>query len=149
MPNAAWCRIARRAALLGLGVLAFSAVGCSRSSTERAPVRGQVLIDHQPLAEGSIAFFPVEGTTGPSAGGVIHDGRYDIPRDRGVIVGRNRVEIRGFRQTGKTVRDVWKPGEPVAERVRALDPEYNDHSTLVREIQQGRNQLDFDLPGAK
>jgi hypothetical protein len=130
-------------------LLVGSIAGCSRSGPQRAAVTGKVLIDNQPLVEGSISFFPVEGTTGPSAGGVIHDGQYKIPVAQGVIVGRNRVEIRGFRQTGKTVRDIWKPGQSIAERVRALGPEYNDQSTLIRDIQASGNQLDFDLPGVK
>jgi hypothetical protein len=121
--------------------------GCSRSGPPRAAVAGKVLVDGQPLVEGSISFFPTEGTAGPSAGGVIHDGQYQIPRAQGVVVGRNRVEIRGFRQTGKTVRDIWKPGESIHERVSALGPEYNDRSTLIRDIQANDNQLDFDLPG--
>ena len=106
-------------------------------------------VDNQPLVEGSISFFPTEATTGPSAGGIIHDGEYHIPRAQGVIVGRNRVEIRGFRQTGKSVRDIWKPGQSVAERVSAIGPQFNDRSTLVRDIQAADNQLDFDLPGTK
>ncbi len=137
---AGWFVAALAAALSG---------GCSRSTIQRAAVTGKVAVDHQPLAEGSIAFFPTDGTTGPSTGGIIRDGEYRIPTAAGVVVGRNRVEIRGFRQTGKTVRDLWKPGEKIQERVTALGPEYNDRSTLVRDIRAGDNRLDFDLPGRK
>jgi hypothetical protein len=136
------------AAIFG-GLLVGSMGGCSPSGPARAAVAGQVLVDGQPLVEGSISFFPVEGTHGPSTGGIIHDGQYKIARAQGVIVGRNRVEIRGFRQTGKTVRDVWRPGQSINERVRALGPEFNDQSTLVRDVQARDNQIDFDLPGTK
>jgi hypothetical protein len=37
----------------------------------------------------------------------------------------------------------------VNERVKAVPAEFNDESTLVREIQEGKNTLDFDLPGIK
>jgi hypothetical protein len=137
------------AGLLASLFATLTAGGCSRPGPPRAAVAGKVLVDNQPLVEGSISFFPTEGTAGPSAGGIIHDGQYQIPRAQGVIVGRNLVEIRGFRQTGKTVRDIWKPGESINERVSALGPEYNDRSTLVRDIQAADNQLDFDLPGTK
>ena len=110
---------------------------------------GSVAVDHQPLAEGSITFVPVEGAGGPSAGGIVRDGQYQIPAASGPVVGRNRVEIRGFRQTGKTVRDIWKPGENLAERIPALDREYNDESTLRADVQAGNNRLDYDLPGRK
>ena len=130
-------------------LLSAALAGCSHSGPQRAAVSGSIAVDHQPLAEGSITFIPVEGTGGPSAGGIVRDGRYDLPATSGPVVGRQRVEIRGFRQTGKTVRDIWKPGESVAERMLALDAEYNDNSTLRCDIQTGRNQLDYDLPGRK
>ncbi len=134
---------------LAAALAALVGSGCSHSGPQRAAVRGKVVVDGQPMAEGSISFLPTEGATGPSAGGIIRDGEYRIPAASGPVVGRSRVEIRGFRQTGKTVRDVWKPGQNVAERVIALGPEFNDRSTLTRDIQAGDNQLDFDLPGRK
>ncbi len=104
-------------------------------------------MDGELLHDGSIAFFPTEGTKGPSAGGVIFEGKYDIPADKGPTVGKNRVEIRAFRPSGKRVSDIWKPGEQLDEMVRALGPQYNDKSTLVQDIQHGQNQADFEVLG--
>ena len=107
------------------------------------------MVDGQPMAEGSISFLPTEGATGPSAGGIIRDGEYRIPAATGPVVGRSRVEIRGFRQTGKTVRDVWKPGQNVAERVIALGPEFNDRSTLAPIFKPATTSSTSTFPAAK
>jgi hypothetical protein len=129
--------------VLALGVVAALAVGCARGP-RLAAVSGTVRVDNQLLVEGMITFFPTDGNGGPSAGAVITNGTYRIPRAQGAAPGRNRVEIRGFRNTGRKART---HGQLADERVPALGPEYNDNSTLVREVQEGDNVLDFDLPG--
>ncbi|MCI0361576.1 MAG: hypothetical protein L0211_24085 [Planctomycetaceae bacterium] len=133
-----------------LGCLLTAAVlwqgGCS-SSPGTAEVSGTVLLDGQPVEEGSIQFIPVEGTKGAGAGGIIKSGNYHIPRDNGVAVGRNRVELRSFRTSGGKVQDpTGAPGVFTDERVQAFPPEYNDNSTVVKEVQSGRNVFDFDVP---
>ncbi len=120
--------------------------GCQKGP-RRAAVSGQVLVDRVPLAEGSISFFPTDGTEGPEAGEAIRDGKYVIPVDRGVIVGKNKVVIRGFRKSGRLVPDIWDKGKMIDENEKALGPEYNDETTLIREIQDGKNTFDFDLKG--
>ncbi len=112
----------------------------------RAAVSGIILIDKEPLPEGAIDFFPIDG---PQVGGVVKNGQYSIPEAKGVIVGSNRVEIRGFRKSGRKVEDVWEKGKMIEERVFAVPPEYNVKSTLVRAVQAGNNTFDFDLPGIK
>ena len=126
---------------LAVGLLLLP--GCSG---RRADVSGTVQLDGRPVDEGAIQFIPVEGTTGPSAGGVIKDGRYHITRDKGVTVGKNRVELRAFRTTGRKVQDpTGLPGVKTEERVQAFPPEYNDRSTVVKEVQAGSNTIDFDV----
>jgi hypothetical protein len=125
--------------------------GCGREGPNLAAVSGKVLVDHEPLVEGAITFVPIDGTAGPSAGAVIHNGFYRLPRRQGAVVGKNRVEIRGFRKTGRQIRDPMAPnaGRRIDEIVPALLPECNDQSTLVRDIHEGDNVLDFDLPGTR
>src|SRR5438309_824557 len=95
--------------------------GCSGGN--RAEVSGSVSLNGQPIEEGSINFIPVEGNTGPGAGGVIKDGRYHIPKHLGVKPGKNRVEIRAFKNTGRKVQDpTGLPGTLVDERVPAFPP---------------------------
>ncbi len=130
----------------GLAATLVLLVGCADSGPDRAEVFGTVLLDGQPVKEGSINFIPIEGTKGPGAGGVISDGHYLISRANGVTVGKNRVELRAFKMTGRKVQDpTGRPGVLTAERVSAFPPEYNDKSTLVRDIHSGPNEVNFDV----
>ena len=114
----------------------------------RAEVRGEVKVDGAPLGEGSIDFFPAEGTVGPTAGGVIANGKYDIPRRKGPAVGRNRVEIHCVKKTGRMVPNAAEPGTMREETVEGLPADVNSKSTLVRDVSQGSNVIDFvDLKG--
>jgi hypothetical protein len=118
-------------------------IGCAGNSAE---VSGTVLLDGEPIPEGSITFIPVEGTTGPGVGAVITNGQYHIPSNKGVTVGKNRVELRAFKNTGRKVQDpTGKRGTMTDERIPAFPPEYNDKSEIVRDIQKGANTVDFDV----
>ena len=57
-------------------------------------------------------------------------------------------KLDGFRKSGKKVTDVWKK-ELVDELVNAVPSEFNDKSTLKREIEAGNNTRDFELVGIK
>jgi hypothetical protein len=119
-------------------------IGCS--SSNRAEVSGTVLLDGQPIEEGSIQFIPTEGTTGPSTGGVITKGKYYIASRDGAIVGKNRVELRSFKMSDKKIQDpTAPPGTLTAMRVQAFPPEYNEQSKVVKEIRPGSNTIDFDV----
>ena len=127
----------------------FAALGCSSGDgLERARVRGEVRVDGQPLEDGSINFFPAGDAEGPSAGGVIKQGLYDIAQESGPVVGKNRVEIRGVKKTGRMVPNHMAPGTMREELVEALPPDVNTKSQLVRDVAAGTNVLDFvDLKG--
>lgn len=137
----------RLAGIIVFAALLILAAGCS-NGPRRASVSGSVLVDKEPLAEGSISFHPTDGTEGPEAGGIIKDGKYDIPASQGPVVGMNKVVIRGFRKSDKKITDPFKK-EQVFEMVLAVGPEFNDQSTLKRPIEAGSNKLDFELPGLK
>ncbi|MSR52580.1 MAG: hypothetical protein EXS09_04740 [Gemmataceae bacterium] len=118
--------------------------GCS--SSERAEVFGTVILNGVPIEEGSISFIPIEGNLGPEVGAVIRDGRFHIPRSQGVMVGKNRVELKAFRNSGRKVQDpTGRPGTLAEERVPAFSPEYNERSTLIRDVNKGSNTIDFDI----
>jgi hypothetical protein len=129
--------------LLALGLLGL--LGCSSSGPELAEVSGTVTLDDQLVEEGSIQFIPVEGTTGPAAGETIKNGRYRIARSKGAVVGKNRVEVRAFRYSGRKVPDpTGPPGALTEERIQAFPPEYNDNPTVIKEIHAGSNTVDID-----
>ena len=129
------------------GLLLLS--GCSDAGPQRASVSGTVLVDGQPFEEGTINFFPVGDTQGPSAGAVIEKGEYQIERQKGVVVGQNRVEIQGNRKTGRKIPDPMGSGALVDELVEALPPECNSKSTLSRTVTSGHNTINFDQQGTR
>jgi hypothetical protein len=93
---------------------------------------------------GSIQFIPVEGSKRPSAGGVIQDGKYHIPWKKGVTVGTNRVELRAFKNAGTKIQDpTAPPGVRTEARVQAFPPEFNDRSTVLKEIRGGQQHDRF------
>jgi len=131
--------------MLSLLVAGF-VMGCSGSGPQRAEVSGTVKLNGELVEEGAISFIPVEGTTGPQAGEAIRKGTYHIARAKGVVVGKNRVQLVAFRKSGKKIQDPTKlPGVLTDERVQAFPPEYNTESTLVREIKPDGNIIDFEI----
>ena len=135
--------------LFFLCLVSLGAVNGCQKGPRRAAVSGMVLVDKVPLMEGAISFVPTEGNEGPETGGEIKDGRYSISVNQGAVVGKNKVVIRGFRNTGRKVPDIMDKTKMVDERAMVVGPEFNVNSTLIREIQDGKNVFDFDLPGIK
>jgi hypothetical protein len=132
--------------MLHLSALAALSLGLASCSGNLAEISGTVRLNGVPVEEGAINFIPVEGTQGAGAGAEIRNGAYRIPRSNGAAVGKNRVELRGFRNTGKKVPDLTgAPGAMMDERVPAFPPEYNDRSTLIKEVKAGSNKIDFDI----
>lgn len=117
-------------------VLAVAAAGCgSRHDTVRA--WGDVRWQGKPVEEGVIVFFPIEGTAGPSTGGSIVAGRYDVPAVNGLCTGGTyRVEI-----TAAGTERLYDPSAaptassiPVTVREQVLPLKFNTASTLRAEI---------------
>jgi hypothetical protein len=132
--------------ILSLCFLTVSLPACSSSGPRTAEVSGTVRLDGQLVEEGSIQFIPVDGTSGPSAGAIIKKGKYQIDSKNGATVGKNRVELRAFKETDVTVPDPTGPsGSKTKQRVPAFPPEYNEQSTLVKEVKSGSNTIDFDV----
>src|SRR5688500_13010891 len=76
-------RVLSRACQFGLSMgLMLLLAGCGADS-DRGAVSGTVTLDGKPVENGSISFVPIEGTQSPSAGAVIGNGTYEIPRDKG------------------------------------------------------------------
>jgi hypothetical protein len=126
--------------------LLLTLLGCgSDGGPPRGTVTGTVTIDGQPLDVGSITFIPTGETKGPVAGGEIKDGVYMIANS--VCVGTNRVEIRGRKKTGRTIRPI-PPAPPdmvIDELVDATPARFNTESILTATINPGTNEVDFPL----
>lgn len=130
------CRI--RPAPVGFVVAAacLVALGCGPRDT-RVECSGTVTYAGQPVEEGSIGFFPLEGG-GRSEGAVITAGRY---RAR-VVPGRQRVEIRASR----AMSDFKGPTDLGPPRVDFIPVEFNSRSTLTVDVTpSGPNEFPFNL----
>ncbi|MEX0642539.1 MAG: hypothetical protein WD468_07550 [Pirellulales bacterium] len=74
--------------------------GCQKGNYDRVPVSGQVLIDGSPLTVGFVRFVPIGGGR-PSVAVIGVDGRYDFG-EKGVVVGKHRIEVSASEQVGAT-----------------------------------------------
>lgn len=142
------CRLQRVACSLALTVT-LSLAGCMGSDRPlSASVAGSVTMDGQPIQKGLIVFLPTGTATGPSVTAEIVNGIYELPPDKGPMIGTNRVEITAHRPTGKKI-PAGPPGPPDAmiDEIEAIVPaKYNVQSTLSVEINPYKNDgLNFDL----
>jgi hypothetical protein len=64
-------------ALTLIFLFTISQVGCG-GRDGRPSVAGSVSFQRQPIQKGTIEFLPISGTRGPSAGGAITEGQYNI-----------------------------------------------------------------------
>jgi hypothetical protein len=133
--------------LIAAAALAACLVGCSKpAGPQRGAVEGKVTLDGTEVSEGSIAFYPVGNTKGPSAGGPVRGGRYSIRAEQGPVVGRNRVEIHASRKTGRKVQaPMSDPGVMTDEIAEAVPARYNTQSTQEIDVQPGSNVQDFAM----
>jgi len=128
-------------ALLSLTALSLG-VGCSETEgPEREVASGSITFDGQPVMAGMIRFVPMSG---PPVQAEIIDGKYHADYKGGVVVGPSKVEIDGFRATGKKVQISPDVSEP--EMVRFIPEKFNEKSELTVEITKGApNTHDFIL----
>jgi hypothetical protein len=129
-------------------VLASLSSGCGESDPlGRRALSGLVTFQGQPLEQGTISFQPTEqGTT--SSGAVILQGKYSIPREQGLPVGKYRVVINALKPgTGTTLPDGAMPGEEIGPPPEELIPaEWNVNSQNIIEISEsGSNEFRHEI----
>jgi hypothetical protein len=134
-----------RKGALASALIALLMAGCgSGSSTMR--VWGDVSYENEAIQDGNIEFIPIEGTAGPNVGGVIKDGSYKIPAEKGPLSeGVYRVEIKAFKESGVVPKKYKEKALP--DRKPIFPPEYNIRSKLRVQIKPraSENQFDFHL----
>lgn len=105
-----------------------------------------MLFEGQRLEEGFIAYEPADGV-GPTTGGAITGGQYDLTGEARATGGEKIVRIIGSRKTARTIPAGNPPGAMVDEWVQCIPKQYNGQSTLKARITPGRdNTHNFDLP---
>lgn len=139
-----WAAALAMAAAAGL-------VGCGGGDgLNRVEIRGTVSFDGAPLETGSIAFIPDGGTSAPSVGGAIKDGKFHLPRAQGPVVGTYKVMIQASRKTGRQIVAGEGANDPNAmvDEVEMFIPEkYNSKTELTAQVGPDTGPLAFDLLG--
>jgi hypothetical protein len=101
---------------------------------------GTVKVDGQPLEEGNISFFPVDGKS-TTAGGPIKGGQYTVNVPTGTMkVVISKAKIVGYKKLYNTPDAKQYP-----VTAEALPDRYNEKSELRLDVKPGKNQKDWEL----
>lgn len=141
--------------LVACVVLVVAAAGCG-PRRQSAGISGTVSFAGTPVAGGSIRFHHAEGTPGPGAAARIEGGRFRIEPGSGLWAGAYRVEILGWRPTGRQTRVIDdaipgrsgpQPGAGVTvdDTEQYLPATCNVESRLQATLDPGENTVDFAL----
>jgi hypothetical protein len=120
-------------------LLVLLLAGCSSTPPQdpTAKVKGEVMLDGKPVAEGQI-LFAREGKT-PSVGQII-GGKYEAT----VRVGLNRVSFVVTEKRDQP-KDASGPGSDQPAIVNVLPDRYTTNSTISLDVQDGSNTFDYLL----
>lgn len=142
--NVGW----RRAAAWSLLVLTCATIGCGGEALNRAAVAGKVVVDGKPLRSGRILFLPEAAGGGPAVSAVIRHGEYQIPIEKGPVVGPQRVEVEIDRQLGFEIDDEAEFAKRNSGRPHpgAGPPSFRVPTNLTTNITEGSNVYDVSLP---
>ena len=124
-------------------ILIATLSGCAERR-DGVGVHGKVTLGGLPVAEGSIAFIPVEGTKGQAVASEIRAGLYHFSPSDGPATGKHRVEISALKRTGKMIEP---PGMGQTEEIVELIPAaFNVESQEFRDVASSDNEFNFDIP---
>jgi hypothetical protein len=125
----------------------MAALTLSGCGSGKIPVNGSVRFAGKPVEEGMITFEPADGK-GPTTGGLIAEGKYELEGEAGALPGEKIVRIVALRKTGRMIPagSPAAPGTMVPEVIQCVPGRFNDQSTLRVQITPGKaNTHDFDL----
>lgn len=119
---------------------------CPACSNGRVPVQGEVTFNGKAVDDGTISFEPVDGN-GPTAGGKIMAGKYELTGDSALVPGKKTVRIFAVRKTGHKVANQFAPKGTMIDDIEPYVPDiYNGRSRLTYEVvPPGPNVADFHL----
>ena len=129
------------------GLMIVMTIGCSKPAEfQRAEVGGAVSVEGQPLAEGTISFFPDVKVKGTRVQAKIVGAKFTFPKNNGPSVGINRVSISAPLKTGKKVS---VEGVETEEVVESIAWQYSEETTLTADVKSGstKNDFTFELKG--
>jgi hypothetical protein len=122
-------------------------VGCNRGNDlDLQEVSGSASFNARPLDNGTVSFSPLD-PKGLAGGSVIADGKYLIPRQKGLPPGKYTVRISSAdRKSGDSRATPRAPGESPPPLKELLPERYNFKSELSVEVKSGgANTFNFEL----
>ena len=144
MVDGRWWLAAMAAGLLSV----LGGCGDNDPQAKRA-ISGTVTLDGAPVANGSLSFQP-EQPGGTASGAVITNGKYAVPREHGLPVGKYKVLIFAPKPGTGQLPPGGMPGDPIPPAEELIPPEYNVNSSQFIEVQvKGPYQFDFKILGKK
>lgn len=132
-------RVALFRAVLLAGV-GLAITGCGSSGPTRYPVEGTVTYNGQPLPDGHISLFAVDGQAAPDAG-PISQGKFKIMS----TPGKKRVEIKASRDKAGAPTAAAKAMGALTEREQYIQARYNDKSELTIEVKTEKNEAQWEV----
>jgi hypothetical protein len=122
--------------------------GCGKSDPSgRVAISGSVTFQGKPLDQGTIQFTSADaGGKAAISGGMIKDGKFSVPADKGLPPGKYRVQI-SSPDTGSAGAAPAMPGDPAPVAKERIPPEYSGHDSKqeVTVNASGKNHFEFDI----
>jgi hypothetical protein len=145
---------------IGSVVVVTAFAGCSGAGGQLADlvaVTGTVTLDGQPLSYGTVAFVPVDQTSGQVATGDIKEGKFTMVTSAsspGVVYGDYKVRIVSVEQqaAGSVAADFTPdPNAPPKEPKSLIPKKYGDinESGLEVSVQTGMEPIQFELKSSE
>jgi len=134
-------------AVLLLAMAGFAVSGCGDGPSGQSAVSGTVNFKGQPLDQGTITFMPLSKETPTQSGTGIKNGKYEIPKDKGLAPGKYRVSISsGDGKTPDPSSDAPPGPSGNFSSKERIPAKYNTESTQDVEVtRSGPNKFDFDI----
>jgi hypothetical protein len=135
--------VAAATACAGMALL----LGCGGDSLGRHAISGTVSVNGAPLQNGNVSFQPVEKSSTTSGGAVVADGKYAVPRDKGLPTGKYRVVINAPKPgTGGEVAKGAAPGEAPPPPEELIPADWNANSEHTIEVtEKGPHEFKFEV----
>ena len=130
-----------QASLLYSTILIISLVFQTGCSEQGCQVTGIVTLDGQPLQDATVEYIPTSNAGRIANGLTEADGKYQLTTSKsvsGVFPGEYKVKITTSVTTGTSDADLKTTPEKVPAK-------YNKRTELNRTVEDGSNQLDFEL----
>ncbi len=139
--------VCRWLAVLAIFFFAGSISGCGPGTDGRVKAMGEVTLDGTPLDSGTIELHP-KSPGGTMTGGMIKNGKFEIPAEQGPKPGSYEVRIFAASGAGAAVNASEPPGPESQAKAPAerIPPRFNVKSELTTEIgANGEEALKFEV----